>query len=336
MNAARQRVTVLLLTYGEPPAARFRDQYDYSLLILKRLTLKVAPIPKLLLPWIAFKRARLRVATWKRAGYSSPLDAITFRQAEALREALHRADPGRDYDVRTVFEFRRPLLPAILASIAARRPDRLILLPMYLADSDFTTGISQGDLAEYTRQRGAPFSPQPEYVCSFSEDERMAALMEQFVLSQLENEGWTEAHCKQAALLLGVHGTLVNGPPGVDTGLGTTQCFYQRLRDRLQARFAYTSVGWLNHTLGGEWTSPDLATTATETEKRGIRRVAYYPFGFVADDAETQLEGRTILSQHPSLSVQYLPCMNDWPPFMEYLAMRVLERLSGREYGWDL
>ncbi|MBE7558261.1 ferrochelatase [bacterium] len=328
MTARRPRVAVLLLTYGEPPRARFRDQYDYSLLILKRLTLKVAPIPRFLLPWIAFKRARGRVSGWREAAYSSPLEAITTRQVEALRQALAGRDPSRDYDVRAVYEFRRPLLPEVLASLAPDRFDATLLMPMYLADSDFTTGISRGDLLDYQKRFGAPPSPSPRYVCSFSDDNRMDELMERFVLSQLENHAWNEQRCRESALLLGVHGTLVNAPAGIDTGLGTTRCFYQRLHDRLASRFAYTSVGWLNHTLGGEWTSPDLTTAVAETERRGICSVVYYPFGFLADNAESQLEGRLVFQQHPALSVLHLPCMNDWPPFIDYLAGRVEESLA--------
>lgn len=326
MNAGRERVTVLLLTYGEPAAARFRDQYVYSLLILKRLTLKVAPIPRLLLPYIAWKRARGRVALWKCEDYSSPLDAITISQADGLRALLARDDPARDYDVRCVFEFRRPLLPEILASLAKAPPDRLLLVPLYLANSDFTDGISRGDLAAYARRAGREFSPRPEYVASFSEDERMVALMERFVLQQVGENGWSEADCRQAALLLGVHGTIVDAPEGIDTGLGTTQCFYQRLRDRLASRFAYVSVGWLNHTLGGVWTSPDLEAAVGEVESRGLRRAVYFPFGFLADNAESQLEGKLVFDQHPALSVLHLPCLNDWPSFIEYLAERVLEQ----------
>ena len=327
MSEPGERVVVFLLTYGEPEEPSFREQYDYSLLILRRLTLKVAPIPRLLLPYVAFRRARGRVKLWKAEDYRSPLEPITGAQVEGLKRALSAHDPERRWEVCSIYEFRRPLLPQILHTLSKSPPDRVLFVPMYLANSDFTNAISRGALDEYARKYREPFLPAPEYVESFSEDERLVELMERHILDCIEERGWREEDRKDAALVLGVHGTLVAPPQGIDTGLGTTQCFYQRLRDRLADRFAHVSVGWLNHTLGGEWTSPGLETVTRDLIQRGIKRAVYYPFGFLADNAESQLEGRLVFHAHPELDVMHLPCLNTWGPFIDYLAERVMERL---------
>lgn len=323
----RPRVTILMLTYGEPPEPAFGEQYRYSLSILRRLTRRVAPIPRFLLPLIAFRRARGRVRTWREEAYRSPLESITREQAQALAAKLAADDPARAYEVRPVYEFRPPLLPEVLHGLRHDPPDRLFLLPMYLSDSDFTTGISVTDLETYVRRYG-PFQPEPRRIGQFSEDDALAELMGRFVLEQLRAAGWSEGDMKAAGLLLGVHGTLVNGPPGIDTGYGTTQAFYQRLAERLAPRFASAEVGWMNHRVGGEWTKPELEESAAEMAKRGLRRVVYFPFGFLADNAETELEGRTVLRQQPDLEVTHLPCLNAWPPFIDYLAARVRTALA--------
>lgn len=327
VSSNRERVLVLLLTYGEPRQANFREQYDYSLLILKRLTRRIARIPKALLPIIALMRARTRVKTWRAERYASPLEEIHQRQTGALEALLRARSPSLDVSVRGVFEFRRPLLPEVLAALSPP-PDRLVICPLYLADSDFTSGISLLDLEEYAKRAGAPYTPAPEYVSRFSEDERLVELMAVFVQEQLQRAGVSEEARRAAALVLGAHGTLVQGPLGIETGYGATQCFYQRLAQRLAPCFARVEIGWLNHRLGGEWTQPELAVTAAALAENGLHDVVYFPFGFFADNAESELEGRCILREHSALRVIHLPCLNDWPPFLEYLASRVLEQLG--------
>ncbi|MBN1476359.1 ferrochelatase, partial [Candidatus Sumerlaeota bacterium] len=167
----RERVLTLALTYGEPPEARFGPQFRYSLSILRRLTRRVAPIPRPILPLIALLRGRTRVKTWRKENFSSPLERITEEQARSLAAVLRQRDPSREYDVRVVYEFRPPLLPEVLDGLGANPPDRLLLMPMYLPDSDFTTGISRDDVRAWERRRGRPFTPTPELVGEFSEDE---------------------------------------------------------------------------------------------------------------------------------------------------------------------
>lgn len=327
-SARRERVVTLLLTYGEPPRARFLDQLAYSWLILNRLTLRVARIPRPALPLIALRRALLRVKTWRVEGFSSPLEHITHEQAQALAARLRDADPQRDHTVRPVFEFRRPLLPEVLDELDRDPPDRLLLLPLYMPDSSFTTGISLADVETWAARRGRAFRPAPAHVSRFSEDDTVLSLMAQQILEGTAQAGWSEADRRAAGLILGAHGTLIHPPPGIDNGLGTMQCAHQRLRDMLAPHFRHISVGWLNHTLGGEWTQPDLATAARDMVERGIRRTVYYPFGFLADNAETQLEGRLVLRES-ALEVLHLPCLNASPPFIEHLARRVVARLGG-------
>ena len=80
----------------------------------------------------------------------------------------------------------------------------------------------------------------------------------------------------------------------------------------------------MNHVRGGEWTSPDLESALNEVKKQGIQNLVYYPFGFLADNAETQLEGQLELQKFPRLNILHLPCFNTWPPFLHYLADRIL------------
>lgn len=325
-----ERIVVCFLTYGEPQKPRFRDHYRYSLNILRRLTLRVAPIPRFLLPVIAFRRALIRVSSWRREDYESPLESINERQIKAVESRIRQLNPGQDIELIRVFEFRPPLLPEVLHEMTSKPPGRFLLVPMYLADSDFTVGISKSDLDIYEDRYGARFFPEPEYVTSFSQDDELVEVMAQYVLEKAHEAGWDESQLRESALLLGAHGTLLKPPAGIDTGLEPTQSFYERLRGKLATNFAHSSIGWLNHTLGGEWTHPDLATAITETKNRGVDRALYFPFGFLADNAESQLEGRHIFREHPELEVLHLPCINDYGPFIKYLTRRIEQAIKKR------
>lgn len=324
----QERVTVLALTYGEPPQPRFMPQFHYSLSILRRLTILVAPIPRPVLPLIAIKRGRLRAKEWRAQGYSSPLEAITHDQANALAAALEKADPSRDYDVRVAYEFRHPMLTDILDEMESNPPDKLMIVPIYLPESDFTTGISRRDLKARAQKRGQTALPEATFVSEFSRDEKVADLMAESALEQIAEAGWSESDCKEAGLILGAHGTILHPPEGIDTGLESTLHFFEMLKARLEPRFAHTTAGWLNHTLGGEWTQPPLDEAAADMAKRGIRRVVYYPFGFLADNTETQLEGRLVLRENREIEPLLLQCLNTWPPFIAHLADRVIERVE--------
>jgi protoheme ferro-lyase len=62
----------------------------------------------------------------------------------------------------------------------------------------------------------------------------------------------------------------------------------------------------------------------------GFSKVVYYPYGFLADNAETELEGRVILetvaAEHPGFRSRHLACLNESPLLMAPLARQVLAR----------
>jgi ferrochelatase len=324
-----KRVVILLSTYGEPPTARFGDHWRCSFQILKRLTRQVAPIPGPLLPFIALRRGWTRARLWRAHNYLSPLELITQQQAEALSRSLGERDRNLTCEARAVFEFRSPSMEGTLADVLATRPERLVVMPLYAWDCDFTSGISEEAIRTYVDRHG-DIEPEPEMVSEFSEDEAFVDLMARSVLEQADSRGWTEGDRSRSGLLLGAHGTVIRCPRCVDTGLEVAQGLYERLAAKLGPNFAHVSAGWLNHKRGGEWTSPDLASAAADMLRRGITRAVYFPFGFLADNSETQLEAGRILGQFPRLNVLRLSCLNVWPPFIQYLADRILAAL-GRE-----
>ncbi len=314
---------VILLTYGEPPTPDFGAQLKYSWRILLGLTRTVAPIPRPVLPIIALSRAFSRRKLWAGEKYGSPLEKITGTQADALRTLLTAGGGEVEWGVHVAYEFRDPLLTDVLESLPPSDP--VDVVPMYVADSSFTHGISRMTLGDWERRHGA--RPAPVRVVPPIDEERFAAILASFVEHQIDERGiggpdW--------ALLLAAHGTLLEPRPGIESGRGSTECICAGVAERLAGRFGMVVNGWLNHKFGGRWTQPPVDEALAGISAAGFRRVVYFPYGFSADNAESQLEGRLALRSQTGLEAVHLPCPNADPAFMEALAdqLRGLPDLS--------
>lgn len=285
---------VVLVTYGEPPSASFVDQLVYSWRILLGLTRTVAEIPAPLIPIIALSRARGRTALWKQYAYSSPLEPVTHAQAVQVRRALWDTYAD-DWQVHVAYEFRTPLLADVLADIPAGEP--AYVAPMYAADSAFTHDLSRTTVRQMRRNDIVVLPP--------IDVECLAEISADHVLAHLG-----EADTSRTALVLAAHGTLLKPAKPIETGLLATELLRCRIEQRLSRHFAVVTNGWLNHSRGGKWTEPPMEETLKRVSEAGFRDVVYYPYGFLADNAESQLEGRMFAEAQPGLKVQFVPCLN--------------------------
>ena len=308
---------VVLVTYGEPPTAAFVDQLVYSWRILVGLTRAVAPIPRPVLPVIALSRARGRKASWLEHGYGSPLEPLTEQQAKRLREALAVEDGAADWRVHVAYEFRRPLLAEVLAGLPSH--DAVTILPMYAADSAFTHALSRTTAAAHTM---AAARRAPVHVADALDPMTLADLSSAHVLDQTPS-GWRGAG---VALVLAAHGTVLDPPTPIDTGLAATDTLRLAIAERLAPHFGTVVNGWLNHTRGGRWTDPPIEQALADVTAAGFRRIVYYPYGFLADNAESELEGRVALQALDGVEWRHLPCLNDAPALAAALARQIGER----------
>lgn len=304
---------IILVTYGEPPDPAFIGQLQYSWRILLGLTRTIADIPRPLLPLIAVARGRLRASTWRSESYSSPLEAITMRQAHALESHLAQADDTRVWRVHVAYEFRSPLIADALAAIPVDEP--VTIVPMYAAESAFTHGLSRA--AADNLAHGRPLATRARVLPAFDAEvlgEIAASHVLECVASRPEWRG------PRVALVLAAHGTLLEAKRPVDTGLAATERLIAAIRSRLSSEFGKVANGWLNHTRGGRWTEPAMDDALRQVVEDGYRKAVYFPFGFLADNAETQLEGRVALRKQPGLASLHLPCLNESPRLISALA----------------
>lgn len=304
---------VVLVTYGEPPTAAFLDQLVYSWRILLGLTRTIADIPKPVLPMIALSRARLRNRMWTDERYGSPLEPITLRQADDLHAALIARDPLADWRVTVAYEFRQPLLRDVLSDIPADEP--VVVAPMYAADSGFTHALSRGVAAGLVDVRPSAGSTQ---VLGAFDARDLGRIMADYVRDTVrERSGWSG---DDVALVLAAHGTLLEPEKPIDTGLAATEALCDAIASELDGDFGLIVNGWLNHTKGGRWTEPPIDVALHDVADAGFKRVVYFPYGFLADNAESELEGRIALRAHRGLEAWHLPCLNASPLLIDLLA----------------
>ncbi len=303
---------LVLITYGEPPSSSFTEQLVYSWRILQGLTRTVADIPQAAIPFIALARARGRQQLWNANGYESPLEPITHAQAAIIRDVLEQAQPGT-WALHVAYEFRRPLLSEVLAALPGHEP--VWVAPIYAADSAFTHELSrQAALAAAAQQpRETPVSVLPAL-----DVDLLAKISAEHLLRE------TGDAQPDTALVLAAHGTLLEPARPIDTGRCPTERLYGAIRQRVSQNFGLILNGWLNHTRGGRWTEPPIEETLQRVSDAGFTKVVYYPYGFLADNAESQLEGRLAAAARPELRVRFLPCLNDSIDLAAAIATQVL------------
>ncbi|MEZ5291725.1 MAG: ferrochelatase [Vicinamibacterales bacterium] len=308
-----RRRHVVLATYGEPQAPAFVDQLTYSWRILLGLTRKVDAIPRPLLPVIAVARAVGRRRTWREESYESPLEPITERKARALAERLRARAGDVDWQVRVAYEYRRPLVGEVVGLLPPGEPT--VVVPLYAADSAFTHQLSRDAVAGRPGKVAVLDPLAPSVLGAISADH---------VTALTADPAW---HGPGVALVLAAHGTVLDPPKPIDTGREATEALCAEIAARLAPRFGLVVNGWLNHTRGGRWTEPPVDQALAEVVRAGFTRVVYFPYGFLGDNAESQLEGRVALRQTP-LEALHLPCLNDAPTLIDVLARQVLDGIA--------
>lgn len=322
---------VILATYGEPPVNSFAQQWMYSYRILKGLTRKIAKIPAPLLPIIATARARGRVKLWKENAFASPLEKLHRDTVAAVREELAKRGHGTDLVVIPAYEFRRPSLTDAVRQLDQAGCEKAIVVPMYIAEGDFTHGMTQWAVdavgAAIPKWRGKVRLA--SMTMSASGVQALGETLAAWFFDAMRARGVTELG-PEWAVMLAAHGTVVNPPPGVDNGLVHFQAVLKHVEAAIKGRAGCVSVGWLNHTRGGEWTKPAMPDALAELRSKGFKKLVYFPWGFTTDNAETMLEGRVALREmsDPFEHVEYLECLNAYSGFVGILA-DVVERAAG-------
>ncbi|MFM7448960.1 MAG: ferrochelatase [Leptolyngbyaceae cyanobacterium] len=325
--AAQERVAVLLMGYGEVES--YDDFANYNEQALNLLTAKFAPVPTWVYPPLAKLLAVFDLHEWQHQHdhFISPHNAIFERQRAGIERHL-QAQWGDRVQVFKAFNFCKPFLPEqVLTEIKAEGFDKILIYPLLVVDSIFTSGIA----VEQVNKALARLSDASEhwvksirYIPSFYNEAAYIELMAELVETQIKAD-LAAAHLpSQTGIVLMNHGC-PHKAKGFTSGIDESQALYERVREKLIHRYPLISVGWLNHqTPLIEWTQPNAELAARNLMDLGATAIVFMPIGFATENHETLLDVGHIIHglkhRRPDVTFMQMECVNDHPQFLEMAA----------------
>lgn len=322
------RVAVLLMGYGEVES--YDNFANYNEQALNLLTAKFAPVPTWIYPPLAKLLAMFDLHEWnhQHGNFISPHNAIFERQRAGI-ERLLQEKWGEKVQVFKAFNFCAPFLPAqVLAEIKTQGFDKLLIYPLLVVDSIFTSGIAveqvNNALVQLTDDGQEHWVKGQRYIPSFYNEPDYIKLLAQLVEEKIDRELAVAHLPSQTGIVLMNHGC-PHKAKGFTSGITESQVLYDLVRERLIYKYPLISIGWLNHdTPLIEWTQPNVKLAAENLIQLGATAVVFMPIGFATENHETLLDVDHIVHalQHKHSEVKYvqMECVNDHPEFVRMAA----------------
>lgn len=321
------RVAVLLMGYGEVES--YDDFANYNEQALNLLTAKFAPVPTWMYPPVAKLLAMFDLHEWshQHGNFISPHNKIFEAQREGIEQEL-RKNWGEKVSVFKAFNFCKPYLPnQVLAQIKEQGYNKILIYPLLVVDSIFTSGIAVEQVNEALRELNSgeeqwvtgmryipSFYNQPDYI------NLMARLVEEKIQSEL-----SDAYLpSEIGIVLMNHGC-PHEAKGFTSGIMESEALYESVREKLINKYPLISVGWLNHdTPLIEWTQPNADLAAKNIIELGAKAVVMMPIGFATENHETILDVDHIIHdvkrKYKDVNFVQMACANDHPEFLKMAA----------------
>jgi len=326
-TAESDRVAVLLMGYGE--VERYEDFANYNEQALNLLTAKFAPVPTWVYPPLAKLLAMFDLHEWshQHGNFISPHNQIFEQQRAGIEKNLQETWGDR-VRVFKAFNFCAPFLPhQILAEIQEQGFDKLLIYPLLVVDSIFTSGIA----VEQVNKALSQFAGDDEhwlqgtrYIPSFYNEPAYIDLLAQMVEEKIQDD-LAAAHLpSQIGIVLMNHGCPFKAK-GFTSGIVESEALYESVREKLIHKYPLISVGWLNHdTPLIEWTQPNAELAAKNLIELGATAIVMMPIGFATENHETLLDVDHIIHhlqhKHPNVTYEQMPCVNDRSEFLKMAA----------------
>ncbi|ERT09787.1 cbiX family protein [Lyngbya aestuarii BL J] len=323
----QDRVAVLLMGYGEVES--YEDFANYNEQALNLLTAKFAPVPTWIYPPMAKLLAAFDLHEWshQHGNFISPHNAIFEQQRAGIEHEL-KHKWGDQVKVFKAYNFCKPFLPEqVLEQIKAEGFDKILIYPLLVVDSIFTSGIA----VEQVNKALANLADGKEhwvkgqrYIPSFYNEPGYLDLMANMVEEKIKKELAVAHLPSQTAIVLMNHGC-PHKAKGFTSGIDESQAMYELIRERLIYRYPLISIGWLNHdTPLIDWTQPNVKLAAQNLIELGATSVVFMPIGFATENHETLLDVEHIIEglrrKHPEITYVQMPCANDHREFMKMAA----------------
>jgi ferrochelatase len=321
------RVAVLLMGYGEVES--YNDFANYNEQALNLLTAKFAPVPSWIYPPLARLLAIFDLHEWshQHGNFISPHNQIFEKQRLGIEQELKKTW-GDKISVFKAFNFCAPFLPEqVLAQIKEQGFSKLLIYPLLVVDSIFTSGIA----VEQVNKALAKLATEEEhwlegvrYIPSFYDRREYIQLLAKMVEEEIDNHLAQTYLPSQIGIVLMNHGC-PHKAKGFTSGIDESQKLYELVREELINKYPLISVGWLNHdTPLIEWTQPNVELAAKNLLELGAKAILMMPIGFATENHETLLDVHHIIHnlerRNSQIKCIQMPCVNDRPEFLKMAA----------------
>lgn len=334
-NSGADRVAVLLMGYGEVES--YEDFANYNEQALNLLTAKFAPVPTWIYPPLAKLLAIFDLHEWQHQHnhFISPHNAIFEQQRAGIEQHLQEKWGDR-VQVFKAFNFCAPFLPAqVLNEIKSQGFDKLLIYPLLVVDSIFTSGIAVEQVnkaLEHMADGSEHWVKGLRYIPSFYNQPAYIDLMARLVEERIAKDLASAYLPSQIGIILMNHGC-PHKAKGFTSGIDESQALYELVRERLIYRYPLISVGWLNHqTPLIEWTQPNAELAAKNLIDLGATALVFMPIGFATENHETLLDVEHIIHalrrKRPDVTYVQMPCVNEHPEFLQMTATWADEHIA--------
>ncbi|MEM9540886.1 MAG: ferrochelatase [Cyanobacteria bacterium P01_E01_bin.42] len=326
-TSKENRVAILLMGYGEVES--YEDFANYNEQALNLLTAKFAPVPNWIYPPLAKLLALFDLHEWghQHGNFISPHNKIFEDQRSGIEAELQKTWGDR-IKVFKAFNFCAPFLPEqVLAEIKAEGFSKLLIYPLLVVDSIFTSGIAVEQVNNALSQlsdEGEHWLQGTRYIPSFYDREDYIDFLAQMVEETIQKDLIASHLPSQIGIILMNHGC-PHKAKGFTSGILESEALYEKVREKLIYKYPLISVGWLNHdTPLIEWTQPNVELAAKNLIDLGATAIVMMPIGFATENHETILDVEHIIESldksNKKVAYARIPCVNDRPEFLKMAA----------------
>ncbi len=292
----------------------------------------------IIVPRRAPKSAHAYARVWTPEG--APLVATSRRAADKLGERL-----GDSVTVALAMRYGAPALAQVVSELAAQGIEHVLLFPQYPhhADSSRGTLIAKA-LAEFARLAPhitvatvPPFYADADYIEALhavaapyfaQPHDHVLFSYHGIPIRHLRKADPTHAHCTASA-------DCCTTPSPAHATCYKAHCLAttRALAARAGLHADQYSVAFQSRLVGEPWLAPYTDAELTRLAAAGKRRLLVLTPAFVTDCLET-LEEIAITGRESFLAAggncfQHIPCLNDHPAYIDFLAKRTESWLSG-------
>ncbi|WP_395830335.1 ferrochelatase [Elstera sp.] len=309
---------ILLFNLGGPDRPEAVEPFLFNLFNDPAIIGAPGPIRYLIARLISKRRAPIAQEIYQHLGGGSPLLPNTEAQARALEAAL--GQPDEETRCFIAMRYWHPRADQVAREIAAWKPDRLVLVPLYPQFSKTTSGSS---LKEWQKAADAIGLKLPTTtLCCWPEEAGLIAATTELL---------AETHAKALEfgtprVLFSAHGL----PKKVIKSGDPYQYQVEKTAAAVAEALAIPQLDWLvsyQSRVGPlEWIGP---ATDTEIKRAGADKVPLIvcPIAFVSDHSETlvelDIEYRHLAEEEGVPAYFRVPTVSTHPKFIDGLARAI-------------